>query len=75
MSASTHLVHALAIQRKHPDPKDWKAALEQVPPEAQEECRRYLRGMYYRAAVVATIQGNKLCPTDPQPFPKVPPGT
>lgn len=75
MSVSTHLHHALAIQRRHRDPRAWKAALEQVPEEAREECRRYLRGMYYRAAVVDTIKGNQQCPTDPKPFPKPPAGT
>lgn len=74
MPVSTHLHLAVAIGRKFPR-KQWKAELEKLPAEAQEECRRYLRGMYYRAEVVRIQGENALCPTDPQPYPQVPSGT
>ena len=58
---------ATEIQRKRP-PSEWRAAIEALPPEAQEECRRYLRGMYYRLRVQAAVKSGR-------PIPPAPAGT
>lgn len=71
---SRYLHLAVAIQRRHPRER-WREELAKLPAEAQEECRRYLRGMYYRAEVARIAKGNAQCPTDPEPYPRVPSGT
>lgn len=52
---SEHLHLAVEIQRRY-KPAEWAAAIDRLPPEAQEECRVYLRGMYARARLVAQLK-------------------
>lgn len=66
MAVSEFLFLAVEIQRRFP-PSEWRAAIKALPLEAQDECRRYLRGMYYRIQVQAAIQSGR-------PIPPVPSG-
>lgn len=55
---------AIEIQRKRP-PEEWRAAIDALPAEAQDECRRYLRGVYYRVRVQAAITSGRPIPPAP----------
>lgn len=51
---STCLHHAVEIEMRK-QPKDWPAALEQVPVECREECREYLKGIAARIRVIRSM--------------------
>lgn len=64
MSESEHLWRAIDIQRRAA-PEQWRAEIERLPAEAQEECRRYLRGVYHRLQVVAAVKAGRPPPAPP----------
>ena len=62
ISQFLHLATEIQRSRK---PEEWGAAIDALPAEAQEECRRYLRGMYYRLRVQAAVKSGRPIPPAP----------
>ncbi len=52
---STHLHHAVTIQRKCPL-EQWHIALRSVPDEAKQECRAYLAVMAERTRLAERLK-------------------
>lgn len=55
MSKPDCLGYAVEIERRR-NPKDWPAALEQVPAECRGEVETYLRGIAARIRVVRRLK-------------------
>lgn len=61
---ATYLDYAIEIERTRA-PKDWPAALKQVPAEFRPETENYLRGI---AARIRVVRGIKNAPNDSRPL-------